>query len=266
MKVTIMFLPHFFFFNKETLHNFWLTQFFGLHRSKCNIFSLNWLKTYAIFLHSDRQLSWQLYIFERDAQFWYTKLANFHDDLCFWLSDVIFTPRYEIWKFRDDFMAWTRYASFIGWIFCIFRVPYGKTAPIDAAHFLWPQTTKIRKITKSQLTPKFCDSDEILNKSAEKVNSGEEKFSHRFCQEFNSWPPFLIMSWALNQLSYPDSDSTMCLNPWWKTAPVGVCSQRWVCSCNSVCCRNKVQLSAANFPAMTECQTQVCWHNWVCSH
>ena len=48
------------------------------------------LKTYAIFLHRDRQHSWWFYTFERDMQFWYIEIDNFHDDFMF---DIIFTLR-----------------------------------------------------------------------------------------------------------------------------------------------------------------------------
>ena len=44
-------------------------QFSVWHRSKCTIFSLDLLKTYAIFLHWERQLSRQFYVYEWDMQF-----------------------------------------------------------------------------------------------------------------------------------------------------------------------------------------------------
>ena len=56
-----------------------MTQFSVWRRSQCNNFSLDLLKTYAIFLHRDRQLSWWSYIFERHTQFWYTEIGSFYD-------------------------------------------------------------------------------------------------------------------------------------------------------------------------------------------
>ena len=101
-----------------------LTYNFSLHRSKCNIFSLDLLKIYAIFLHWNRHLSWQFYIFEWDTQLWYNEIGNFHDDFMFLIEWCHFHT--EICKFPENFMSWTRYAIFIGWLFCIFRVPYEK--------------------------------------------------------------------------------------------------------------------------------------------
>ena len=52
-------------------------------------------------------------------------------------------------KFPDNSMSWTRYTSFIGWIFCIFWVSYEKqTTPMNAACFPWSETTKIKNSQK----------------------------------------------------------------------------------------------------------------------
>ena len=149
--MTVLFLLHFLCVINGKLRHFRLTQFLGCWRAKCDIFSLDVFKTYAVFSHGDRQLSWRLYIFERDMQFWYTKIGNFHDDFIFLIEWCHFLT--DIRTFLDDFMTWTRYAIFIGWIFCIFQVPYEKKriVPVQAAHFPWPETTKIRKLPKVDL-------------------------------------------------------------------------------------------------------------------
>ena len=91
VRVTVMFLFH---INEEKLHHFGLTQFSVWHRFKCNIFSLDLLKTYAIFLHQDRQLSWRFFLpLNEICSFDTPKLATFLTSLCFWMSDVIFIPR-----------------------------------------------------------------------------------------------------------------------------------------------------------------------------
>ena len=111
------------------------------------------LKTYAVFLHQDRQLSWWFYIFQQDTQFWYNVIGNFHDDFMFLTKWHHFHTK--MGKFPDDFMAWTRYAIFIRWIFCIFWVPYERVpyekkwiVTIDTARFSWPEATKTWKSWK----------------------------------------------------------------------------------------------------------------------
>ena len=83
-----------FHINEEKLHHFRLTQFSVWHRFKCNIFSLDLLKTYAIFLHQDKQLSWRFFLpLNEICSFDTPKLATFLTSLCFWMCDVIFIPR-----------------------------------------------------------------------------------------------------------------------------------------------------------------------------
>ena len=53
--------------------------------------------------------------------------GNFHDDFMFLTKWHHFHTK--MGKFPDDFMAWTRYAIFIRWIFCIFWVPYERVPP-----------------------------------------------------------------------------------------------------------------------------------------
>ena len=92
---------YYIFVNKEKLHHFRLTQFSVGRWSKCNIFSLDLLKTYAIFLHYDRHFSWQYFSFERDTQFWYTDWGRqLYNVYMVWMSDIIFT---ELRKLPDDF-------------------------------------------------------------------------------------------------------------------------------------------------------------------
>ena len=135
-----------FFVNKQKLLHFWLTQFFGWCGSKCYSFSPDLCKTYAIFLHQDRQLSWWFCTFEWDTQLWYTDTGNFHDNFMFLIKWHHFYTK--IGKFPTDFMTWTRYAIFIWWISCIFRVPYEKT---DSTNQKWPETIKIWKSPKINL-------------------------------------------------------------------------------------------------------------------
>ena len=135
MRVTIMFLLHL-FVNKEKFHQFWLMQFSVWCRLNCNIFSLDFCKTYAIFLHCDRQLSWQFHTFERNMQFWHTMIGNFYDKFIFLNEWCHFYT--EIGKFTDDFMSWGRYVIFIRWIFCIFWVPYDqKKKKMDGTYKLF---------------------------------------------------------------------------------------------------------------------------------
>ena len=125
MKVTIMFSLHFLLIRRN--YNILTYASVCLTQSKCKIFPLVLLNTYAIFLHQERQLCSWFYTFKQDTQSLYS----------------------EIGKFPDDFISWTRYTVFGGWILCIFPVPYKNwIVPIDAAHFPWPETTT--KIWKSQ--------------------------------------------------------------------------------------------------------------------
>ena len=112
------------FDNKEKLCHFQLTQFSVWQRPKCTIFSLDFLKTYGIVLHWNRQLSWQFYVFEWDTQFSFIKIGSFPNDFMFLNKWLHFYAK--IGKCPDDFMSWTRYTIFIEWIFCIFLVPYIK--------------------------------------------------------------------------------------------------------------------------------------------
>ena len=95
-------------------------------------------------------------------QFWYTKIGNFYDDLMFlnkWHHSYT-----EIHKLPDDFMSWTRYAIFIRWIFCIFGVPFKKMYSTNRPGTLsWVRNNKNLKITKKQLTHKFCNADNIFS-------------------------------------------------------------------------------------------------------
>ena len=133
---------------------------------------------YNFLFDTDQNSTFSLLSYVRLMQFSYTKTGNFPDDfislneirntdtlrlatfmtiLCFRSSDVIFT------QFPDDFLTWARCAIFMGWIFCIFWVPYEKTdSPINAACFPWPEATNIWKsqkidVHKKWLTQKFCD-------------------------------------------------------------------------------------------------------------
>ena len=124
MSVTIMLLIHFLLI-KRTYFIFDFHNSLFLHISKFNISSLDLLTNSAIFLHWDRQLSWWFYISQWNTQFWYTDIGNFHDDFMFLIEWRHFHT--EISKFPDNFMTWTRYAIFIGWIFLIFWVPYEQT-------------------------------------------------------------------------------------------------------------------------------------------
>ena len=123
-------------------------QFFGWHSSKWNIYSLYFFKTYAIFLHWDRQLSWWYYIFEWDKQFWFTEIGNFSDNL-------IFSIKWQVF-YNFFFYTWTRYTIFIGWIFCIFWVPYEKT---DSTN--WCSRLSLARTNKN---PKidFCKNDAMV--------------------------------------------------------------------------------------------------------
>ena len=78
-------------------------QFFGWLRSKCNISSLDLLKTYAIFLNRDKQLSGWFHTLEQNLHFWYTEIGNFHDDFMFLIEWHHFQT--EIGKFHNSFMT-----------------------------------------------------------------------------------------------------------------------------------------------------------------
>ena len=154
MRMTVVLCSYyvfflFFFVYKEKLHHFWLKLFFSCcwHRSKCNIFSLNLLKTSTIFLHQNRELSWRFYIFERDMQLHTQRQATFRMILCFWCCDVIFIPRYAsfqkiLWFEQDLRFLLGGYFPFSGY-------PTKKwIVPINAARFPWLDTIKIWKSPK----------------------------------------------------------------------------------------------------------------------
>ena len=56
------------------------------------------------------------------TQFLYTEIGNVHDNFMFFIEWRYFYTK--IGQFSGDFMTWTRYAIFIGWMFSIFREPY----------------------------------------------------------------------------------------------------------------------------------------------
>ena len=82
----------------QGLPHFRLRQFLSWCRSKCNISSLDLLKTWAISIHGDRQFSWQCYIFQQDMQFWYTEIGKFPS----WFYDLNKICNFywvDIWRF-----------------------------------------------------------------------------------------------------------------------------------------------------------------------
>ena len=102
------------------------------------------------FLHRYRQVCRQFYIlnkiFERDMQFWYTKIGNFHDVFMGFNEWRHFYTKKG--KFADNFLSWTRY---IRWIFWIFLVPRKQIVPINAACFPCSETTKIPILPQTDL-------------------------------------------------------------------------------------------------------------------
>ena len=81
-------------------------------RVSITLLSFFWL-THIKMLHF---LSWL-------AESSYTKIGNLHDDFVF---DQAKSFLHKDTQVPDYFLTWTRYAVFIGWIFCIFQVSYGK--------------------------------------------------------------------------------------------------------------------------------------------
>ena len=109
---------YYIFVNKEKLHHFRLTQFSVGRWSKCNIFSLDLLKTYAIFLHYDRHFSWQYFTFERDTQFWYTDWGRqLYNVYMVWMSDIIFTQSYASFQTISDALFFIMSVSLIPFSF-----------------------------------------------------------------------------------------------------------------------------------------------------
>ena len=120
---------------------FVLHNFFCWRRSKCNTFSHDLLKTYAIFLHQHRQLSWWLYAFERDTQFWYTWQLSWWFDLfdrvmSFLHQDMqVFRPFYDLNKISNFY-----------WV--------------DVLHFL---CTLLENSTRQRSTPSLARNKKIEN-------------------------------------------------------------------------------------------------------
>ena len=102
---------------------------------------------YAILIHRYWQLSWQFYVLGQVMSF----LHSF--PMIFWLE-------------QDAQFSWGGYFAFSGY-------PMKKRiVPINAAHFPWPETTKIKKFAKNWLTQKFCDGDDLwLNLCVQAVES-----------------------------------------------------------------------------------------------
>ena len=75
---------------------------------------------------------------------------TFHDDFMFLIEWRHFYT--ELRKFPDDVMTWIRYTIFIGWIFCIFRMPYEKTDRTNRQNaFLGQKQQKSNNCLKSTL-------------------------------------------------------------------------------------------------------------------
>ena len=121
-----------FFVDKEKLRHFWHTYFSVWHRSKCNFFSIDLLKTCAIFLHKDRQLCWKFYAFRRDTQFWYIAIGNFHD--VFML-----------------FNKWCHFFYVVEILHFLGTLQKKRMVPIDTACFPRSETTKMKKLPKTDL-------------------------------------------------------------------------------------------------------------------
>ena len=129
-------------------------KFFGWHRSKCNIFSLDWLKTYAIFLHQDRQLSWWFYIFQQDAQFWYSVIWQL--SWRFHVFDQVTSSSHQDGQVSRWFYGLNKICNFYQVDILHFLGTLWKGTPpkkkwivtIDAARFSRPEATKIWKSWK----------------------------------------------------------------------------------------------------------------------
>ena len=121
---------------KTEITSIWTyTIFWGWHRSKCNIFSLDLFKTYAIFLQWDRQCSWWFYIFEQERQIWWR----------FFVSDQVTSFWHQDKQVSRQFYELEQDMQFLlGGCFAFSGSPMKKQiVPIDAACFSWPETTKI---------------------------------------------------------------------------------------------------------------------------
>ena len=63
-----------------------LAQFSGLRRSKCDILSLDLLKTTHFSYTEIGNYPDDFKTFEQDMQFWYTGICNFYDDFVFYMQ------------------------------------------------------------------------------------------------------------------------------------------------------------------------------------
>ena len=152
MTVATMFLLIFFFcvcVNKEKLPTF-DTQFFGWHRSKCDLSLLAYLRL---------------------TQFSYTDIGSFPDDdtsslatsmtiLSVWSSDIIFTPTYTsslmiLWLEQDT-------QFFLGGYFAFSRYLWKNNSTNRCSTLSLARNNKNPKIAKNRLAQKFHDGDKML--------------------------------------------------------------------------------------------------------
>ena len=129
------------------------------------------LKTCAIFLHWDRQLSWWFYAFEWDMEFWYTEIGSFHDDFMF-LNDwhnfytEMYKPNFQmIFCLEQD----TQFLS--GGYLAFSWYPIKQTNKTRRKKPLYStnrcsmlplaRNNRNLKIANNWLMQKFCDGDSI---------------------------------------------------------------------------------------------------------
>ena len=107
-------------------------------------------------------------------QFSYTEIGNPPDGVMFLNERCHFYT--ETGKFPDDFMSW-RYAIFMGWIFCIFQIPYEKTNSTNWCSTLpWSKTTKIQKSQKINLYKKYVTA--MISQTVHRQESSKVAVKH----------------------------------------------------------------------------------------